>query len=276
MSMVFGRKTRIQIKTPAQLLIMRQAGLVVGKLLKKLESEIAPGITTLDIDAIAREHLKTEGAKPSFLGYHGYPAVVCTSVNDEIVHGIPSNRKLEEGNLISVDFGAIVDGWHGDAARTYLVGDVEPKMRRLSEITRQSMWAGMAQAVAGNRLYDISHAVEKVVRADGQWGIVEEYVGHGIGTEMHMYPNVPNLGKPGHGPELENGMTFAIEPMVTAGTRYNQVEEDDWTVTTTDGSWASHWENTVAITPEGPWVLTELDGGVAELRALGLNVPDRS
>lgn len=274
--MIFGRKDKIQIKTAAQLKLMRAAGIVVARTLKQLETEIKPGITTLDIDAIARDNLKREGATSSFLNYHGYPAVTCTSVNDEIVHGIPSARVLREGDVISVDFGAIVDGWHGDAARTYFVGEVSEQIKRLSDVTRRSMWAGMAAAVEGNRLFDISHAIESVVRADGDWGIVEEYVGHGIGTEMHMYPNVPNYGRGGHGPELKNGMTFAIEPMITIGSPANQVLDDDWTVTTLDGSLASHWENTVAITAEGPWVLTELDGGVAELRKLGLDVPERN
>jgi len=267
--MAFGRSSRIQIKTPAQLELMRAAGLVVARTLKQLESEIADGITTLDIDAIARENLKREGATSSFLGYHGYPAVVCTSVNDEVVHGIPSHRRLQEGDLVSVDFGAIVEGWHGDAARTFFVGEVSPELQRLSAVTEASMWAGLAAAVAGNRLSDIGHAVERAVRADGPWGIVEEYVGHGIGTEMHMYPSVPNYGKPGNGPKLEVGMALAIEPMVTAGERHVDVLDDGWTVSTLDGSHASHWENTVAITERGPWVLTELDGGEAGFSKYG-------
>jgi methionyl aminopeptidase len=273
--MIFGRKSRIQIKTAEQLLLMRAAGLVVARTLKQLENEVAPGMTTLDIDAIARENLKREGATPSFLGYHGYPSVVCTSVNEEVVHGMPSDRKLNEGDIVSVDFGAIVEGWHGDAARTIFVGEVSQESRDLSDVTERSMWAGLAAAVVGNHLSDIGHAIETVVRAEDRWGIVEEYVGHGIGTEMHMDPSVPNYGKPGHGPILEAGMALAIEPMITAGYRYVQVLDDDWTVTTTDGGWASHWENTVAITDLGPWVMTELDGGVARLRAMGLTVPDR-
>jgi len=260
---MFNRKSRFQIKTPEQFELMRAAGLVVARLLKQLESEVAPGITTLDIDAIAREALKREGATPSFLGYHGYPAVVCTSVNEQIVHGIPDGRKLNEGDLVSVDFGAIVEGWHGDAARTYFVGEVSEEARALSDVTERAMWAGIAATVAGNTIGDIGHAVETVIRAEARWGIVEEYVGHGIGTEMHMSPSVPNYGKPGHGPAIDLGMALAIEPMVTAGYRYTQVLEDDWTVTTTDGSWAAHWENTVAVTENGPWVLTELDGGEA-------------
>ena len=256
--MAFGRKSKIQIKTPEQIQMMRVAGLVVARTLKQLESEIRPGISSLDIDAIARDNLKKEGAKSSFLGYHGYPAVVCTSVNDEVVHGIPNDIKLKEGDLISVDFGAIVEGWHGDAARTYFVGDVSEQARKLSAVTEKSMWAGINATVAGARLSDISHAIEKCIRKDGDWGIVEEYAGHGIGTEMHMYPLVPNYGNPGHGPELEVGMTFALEPMVTAGSPDTEVLSDNWTVKTLDGSWASHWENTVAITENGPWVLTEL------------------
>jgi methionyl aminopeptidase len=274
--MIFGRKEKIQIKTAAELELMRLAGLVVARTLKQLETEIVPGMTTLDIDAIARENLKREGANSSFLGYHGYPAVVCTSTNDEIVHGIPSERVLNDGDIVSVDFGAIIEGWHGDAARTYFVGQVSDEAKKLSDVTRRSMWAGLAAAVIGNKLFDISHAVENVVRADGAWGIVEEYVGHGIGNEMHMYPNVPNYGRGGHGPDLLVGMTFAIEPMITAGRPDNQVLDDDWTVTTLDGSIASHWENTVAVTELGPWVLTELDGGYAEFKKLGIDVPERS
>lgn len=266
--MIFGRKPRIEIKTPAQIELMRAAGLVVAKTLKQLETEIKPGITTSDIDAIARENLKREGATSSFLGYHGFPAVVCTSVNSEVVHGIPSDRVLNVGDVISVDFGAIVDGWHGDAARTYFVGDVAPEIVELSEVTRRSMWAGIKQVLAGNHLSDISHAIESSIEAAGEWGIVEEYAGHFIGSQMHMDPLVPNYGHPGKGPVLELGMALAIEPMVTRGMRYVQVLEDDWTVATVDGSWASHWENTVAVTENGPWVLTELDGGESELARL--------
>lgn len=274
--MILGFKDQIQIKTPAQLQLMRVAGLVVGRTLEKLRAQTQAGMTTLDLDAIARECIAAEGATSSFLGYHGYPAVICTSINDEVVHGIPSNRRLVEGDLISIDFGVSVDGWHGDSAITIQVGEVSATAKRLSEVTERSMWAGLAAAVVGNRLSDIGNAVETSVRADaGDWGIVEEYVGHGIGTEMHMPPSVPNYGKPGNGPTLKAGMALAIEPMVTAGHRYVQLLDDDWTVTTTDGSLASHWEHTVAITPEGPWVLTALDGGVARLRELGLNVPAR-
>lgn len=273
--MVFGKRPNIQVKTPEQIEKMRAAGLVVRRALDAIKAAAAPGLSTLDLDAVARECLAREGAKSSFLGYHGYPAVICASVNDEVVHGIPSARKLQDGDLLSVDFGAIVDGWHGDAAITIEIGSVSAEHRALSAVTERAMWAGLAAAQVGARLSDISHAVESVVRADGNWGIVEEYVGHGIGTEMHMPPNVPNFGPPGRGPVLVAGMALAIEPMVTVGMRHVQVLDDDWTVTTVDGGWASHWENTVAITESGPWVLTESDGGVARLRALGLVVPDR-
>ena len=273
--MFLGRQ-KIQIKTDAQLQQMRVAGLVVARTLNLIRDAVAVGVSTLDLDAIARENLKREGAQSSFLNYHGYPAVICASINEEVVHGIPSDRKLSDGDIISIDFGAHVEGWHGDSAITVLVGNTDPALKLLSEATENSMWAGMAAALVGNRLSDISHEVEKSIRAAGDYGIVEDYVGHGIGTEMHMYPSVPNFGDPGHGPELGAGMTLAIEPMVTAGEQHVELLADNWTVSTLDGKHASHWEHTVAITAQGPWVLTATDGGVARFRALGLNVPDRA
>ena len=259
--MIFGRKEKFEIKTFEQFLKMRKAGLVVADTLARIEKEAGPGVTTSDLDQIAREELKRFGATPSFLGYHGYPAVICSSVNNEVVHAIPNERALKDGDILSVDFGAIVDGWHGDSAITIEIGNKIPEQSKLSAVTRESMWAGLAKAVAGNYLTDISHAVEETIRTAGNYGILAEYTGHGIGTKMHMEPSVPNFGRPGFGPQLQVGMALAIEPMVTLGARHVHTLSDNWTVVTDDGSRASHWEHTVAITEDGPWVLTAHDGG---------------
>lgn len=256
---MFGNREKIEIKSVDQLATMRAAGLVVAKTLEAVRLAVTAGITTRELDEIARDVISSNNATPSFLGYHGYPAVICTSVNEEVVHGIPGDRVLGEGDLISIDCGAIIDGWHGDAAISVLVGEVRPEVAELSRVTQEAMWSGLGQARHGNRLSDISHAVESVIRAAGDYGVVEEYVGHGIGTSMHMHPPVPNYGRAGEGPHLKVGMALAIEPMATLGARHVSVLEDDWTVSTDDGSWASHWEHTVAITEEGPWVLTALD-----------------
>jgi methionyl aminopeptidase len=253
---MFKKKPVIQIKTPEQLAMMRRAGLVVATVLDQVRAATHAGVTTAQLNDLAHEVMRDAGATPSFLGYHGFPAVICTSVNHEVVHGIPGDRVLAEGDVISVDCGAIVDGWHGDAAITIFVGDVDPAIRRLSEVTERSMWAGIEQMRAGNRLSDIGHAIEQTITAAGDYGIVRDFVGHGIGTEMHMHPPVPNYGEAGRGPLLEVGMALAIEPMATIGAEEVQVLDDGWTVVTDDDSWACHWEHTVAITPEGPWVLT--------------------
>jgi len=256
------RELPIQIKTPGQIASMRQAGLVVAHTLDVLEDAVEPGITTADLDAIAEREIRGAGAVPSFLGYHGYPATICTSVNDQIVHGIPSTGvRLAAGDLISIDCGAIVDGWHGDAARTVTVGPVPGEVAGLLQACERALWSGLAQARAGNRLSDISHAVETSARAGWRYGIVREYVGHGIGSEMHMDPPVPNYGRPGHGPVLREGMAVAIEPMLVLGRPQTRLLDDDWTVVTADGSLAAHFEHTVAITGSGPWVLTAEDGG---------------
>jgi methionyl aminopeptidase len=265
--MIFGRKDRIEIKTPEQFRKMRMAGLVVAHTLERIASETGPGVSTSDLDRIAREELRKRNAEPSFLGYYGYPAVICTSVNDEVVHGIPGERPLQDGDIISVDFGAIVDGWHGDSAITIEVGTPVAQQSELSRVTRESMWAGLSTACAGNRIGDVGYAIESVVRTAGDYGILEEYVGHGIGTKMHMDPSVPNYGEPGRGIELRVGMAIAIEPMITLGSPAVHTLADNWTVVTNDGSRASHWEHTVAVTQDGPWVLTALDGG-AEYFAL--------
>ena len=219
-----------------------------------------PGITTAEMDECAAQSIRDEGATPSFLGYHGFPAHICVSVNEEVVHGIPGSRRIASGDVVSIDCGAIIDGWHGDAAVTVLVGDVSEDLRELSLVTEQSLWAGLAAARPGNRLSDIGHAVESSVRASGEaYGIVEEYVGHGIGSSMHMEPAVPNYGRPGKGPRLVPGMALAVEPMIILGDPTVEVLDDEWTVVTSDGSHASHWEHTVAVTEDGPWVLTALD-----------------
>src|SRR5579859_1332268 len=233
---------RIQIKTPEQVGLMRAAGLVVARALHEMRAAVAPGVTTADLDAIARQVLADAGATSSFLGYHGYPAVICSSVNDRVVHGIPSPREpLREGDLLSIDFGAVVDGWHGDSAITVPVGAVSAEARALSDACAASMWDGLAAAQAGARLSDISHAIESSIRASGNYGIVAGYGGHGIGTEMHMAPHILNYGRPGKGPRLVPGMVLAIEPMITLGSRATHELEDGWTVSTVDGSWAAHW-----------------------------------
>jgi methionyl aminopeptidase len=266
----------IQIKSDAEIAVMRRAGLVVGRTLEALRDAVAPGMSTADLDAIAGEALATEGATSSFLGYHGFPAVLCTSVNDEIVHGIPNPRKkLRDGDVISIDFGAIVDGYHGDAAMTVPVGDVAPEVADLLRVCEESLWHGFAAARLGGRLSDISHGVETYVRTQphplgGSWGIVEEYVGHGIGTEMHQDPQVYNFAPkgPGRGPRLVKGLVLAVEPMVNLGTKTTRMLADKWTVVTADGAPSAHFEHTFTLTKEGPWVLTALDGGAARLAPL--------
>ena len=264
---------RIQLKSPEQIGLMRRAGLVVARALGEMRAAVAPGVSTADLDAIARAVLADEGATSNFLGYHGYPAVICASVNDRVVHGIPSAGEiLHDGDIISIDFGAIVEGWHGDSAITVAVGDVAPKIDEMSAACEAAMWDGLAAARVGNRLTDISAAVEGSVRRSGRYGIVANYGGHGIGTEMHMAPHILNYGRPGKGPRLTAGMTLAIEPMITAGRRDTAVLDDEWTVVTVDGSWAAHWEHTVAILDDGPWVLTAEDGGRAELARRGVDL----
>jgi len=260
----------IEIKTPEQLAVMREAGLVVARTLGTLAAAVKPGVSTAELDELAEAEIRAAGATPSFKGYHGYPAVICTSVNEEIVHGIPSReRVLRDGDIISIDCGAIVRGWHGDAALTVGVGNISDEHARLLQACEAALWRGLAQAQAGGRLGDISHAVEASVAASGSYGVVEEYTGHGIGSAMHMDPPVPNYGRPGRGPRLRPGMALAIEPMVMTGGSETVLLDDGWTVITADGSWAAHFEHTVAITPDGPWVLTAEDGGQEGLGSAG-------
>jgi methionyl aminopeptidase len=234
---------------------MRRAGRLVGHTLSRVVEAVRPGVALLELDALAERVIRDGGGIPSFLGYHGFPATLCLSPNDWIVHGIPNGYVLQEGDILSVDCGAIVEGWHGDAAVTVPVGRVDEAARRLIETTERAMWAGIAQVRAGNRLSDIGHAVEKVAAAPG-YGVVREYVGHGIGTRMHEEPQVPNYGRPGRGLRLEAGLALAIEPMVNEGSPDTQVLEDGWTVVTRDGSRSAHFEHTVAITDDGPMILT--------------------
>jgi len=260
----------LEIKDRDQIRLMRRAGLVVGETLELLRSSVRAGISTGELDAIAEDNIRSSGAVPSFKGYHGFPGSICASVNDEVVHGIPGERVLAEGDVISIDCGAIVEGWHGDAATTVAVGEVPAEVTALSEVTRQAMWRGIAAARLGGRVTDISHAIETHVRASGDYGILEDYVGHGIGSAMHQPPNVPNYGRPGRGPRLVEGLALAVEPMITLGGKDTDVLEDDWTVVTSDGSWAAHHEHSFTLTPQGACVLTALDGGEAELTALGV------
>jgi methionyl aminopeptidase len=271
------RPERIELKSAEQIQAMRRAGLVVAEALQAMAAAAAPGVSTSDLDQVARDVLRRAGATSSFLNYDigsgPYPAVICASVNDRVVHGIPSRReKLADGDIISLDFGAIVDGWHGDAAVTVLVGAVSDEARALSEACERALWAGLAQARAGARIGDISHAVETSVRAAGSYGIVAGYGGHGIGSAMHMDPHILNYGRPGKGSRLVPGMAVAIEPMITLGSRATREHDDGWTVSTVDGSWSAHWEHTVAILDDGPWVLTAPDGGRARLAELGVQV----
>lgn len=261
---------KVEIKTPEQIQKMRLAGLVVGETLELLRSSVRPGMTTRELDAIAEDSIRSRGATPSFLGYHGFTGVICTSVNEEIVHGIPGDRVLAEGDIVSIDCGAIVEGWHGDAAITVALGEVAAEALELMRVTEESMWRGIAAARLGGRVTDISAAVQEYVESQGSYGITADFTGHGIGSEMHQSPDVPNFGKPGKGPKLQQGLALAVEPMVTLGTDDSRVLADDWTAVTTDGSLAAHFEHTFTLTEQGAWVLTALDGGEEQLTRLGV------
>ena len=271
------RDRGVEIKTRDQIAKMRVAGRLVGETLELLRSEVRAGITTAELDTIAEKHIRDGGGVPSFLGYGHppFPATICASVDDEVVHGIPGPRVLVDGDVISIDCGASVEGWHGDAAVPVAVGEVRPDVLELMRVTEASMWAGIGAARLGGRVTDISHAVESYVRSQrhptgGSYGILEDFTGHGIGTAMHQPPNVPNYGRPGRGPKLERGLALAVEPMITLGSKHTDLAEDEWTVITDDGSWAAHFEHTFTLTPDGAWVLTALDGGKAMLAELGV------
>lgn len=246
----------IVLKSNGELRRMRRAGLVVWRALELVREHVKPGVTTGHLNRLVEEMMAREGAVPSFKGYHGYPASICTSVDEQVVHGIPGDRILHEGQIVSVDIGAIVDGYHGDAARTFPVGAISAEAQRLLDVTWQALQEGIRQARVGNHLSDISHAIQTYAEAAG-FSVVRDYVGHGIGRQMHEPPQIPNYGPPGMGPKLRAGMVLAIEPMVNAGTYEVRTLEDQWTVVTVDGALSAHFENTVAITPEGPAILTE-------------------
>jgi methionyl aminopeptidase len=250
-------------RTAAELDAMAVAGALVAAALRAVKAAAAPGVSTLELDRVAETVIREGGGTPSFLGYHGFPASICASVNDRVVHGIPSaGEVLAAGDLVSIDCGAIVDGWHGDSAVTFGVGPLIPADEALSAATRSAMEAGIAAMVPGNRLTDVSHAIEVETHAaeardDRKYGIVANYGGHGIGRQMHMDPFLPNEGAPGRGPYLAPGSVLAIEPMLTLGTTKTVVLEDEWTVVTADGTRAAHWEHTVAVTADGPRILTQ-------------------
>lgn len=268
---MFRRQLDIQYKTPEQITKMRAAGLVVAEALAAMRDALSPGVSTAKLNDVADEVIRSRGAVPSFLGYQGYPATICASVNSQVVHAIPSpGQILHEGDLVSLDCGAILDGWHGDAAITLPVGKVAPALQELTAAAEKALWAGLAEAARGvtsgqGRLTDISRAVETAIRSAGRYGIVDGYGGHGIGTEMHQDPHVLNHGRPGKGPRLVPGLCLAIEPMITIGSPRTLELSDGWTVVTQDGSIAAHVEHTVALLADGVWVLTAEDGGRSHL-----------
>jgi len=242
-------------KSTRELRYMRDAGRVVANVFQELEKAIRPGVTTGELNDLAEEFITRQGARPAFKGLYGFPAAICTSVNEQVVHGIPGLRKLEAGDIISIDIGAEINGYFGDAAMTFPVGDIGLDARRLLDVTREALFAGIEKARTGNRLSDISHAIQSYVEKHG-FSVVRDYVGHGIGRKMHEDPQVPNFGRPGRGPRLEPGMTLAIEPMVNMGTHEVTTLDDNWTVVTRDGSLSAHFEHTVAITNGAAEILT--------------------
>jgi methionyl aminopeptidase len=273
---VFGRE-RVEYKTVEQVRAMRRAGLVVSAALSEVRATIAPGVTTRALDDVAARVIGGAGAKPSFLGYHGFPATICVSVNDEVVHGIPGSRVLDEGDVVSVDCGAIVDGWHGDSAFTVVVSAGSAKDDALVASTERAMWAGIAALSESRRVNEVGTVIERAVHQEAgrsglTYGIVEDFVGHGIGTAMHQPPDVPNYRTNGRGARVRPGLCVAVEPMLTLGDQATRVCEDDWTVVTADGSRAAHWEHTVAVLEDGLFVLTDADGGDQRLGELGVRI----
>jgi methionyl aminopeptidase len=263
----------IQIKTLDELKVMRRAGLLVGQTLELLHSSVKVGMRTDALDSIAAANIKRGGGTSNFNGYHGFRGVICVSINEEIVHGIPGERVIEDGDIVSLDCGAIIDGWHGDAAISIGMGKVDTADQKLMDVCEESMWQGIAAGSLGARLSDIGYAIEQYVKSQGKYGILQEYGGHGIGTEMHMEPHVLNFGKKGFGPEIVAGMSLAIEPMITRGTHKTKILPDDWTVVSTDKSRGAHFEHSYCIASDGlPFVLTALDGGRERLGSLGIEV----
>lgn len=247
----------IKCKSQLEIEKMREAGRITAGALLAAEKVIEPGVTTKYVDSVIRKFIESHGAKPSFLNYAGFPASACISINDQVIHGIPDDRKLLEGDIVKVDVGAYFKGFHGDSARTFFCGTVSEDARKIEQVCRESFFAGMAAARPGARIGDISHAVQEYVESRG-YSVVREYVGHGVGEKLHESPDVPNYGKPGRGIRLSEGMTLAIEPMINAGRPEVYVLENDWTVVTRDHSLSAHYENTVAITADGAEILTKM------------------
>lgn len=250
----------ISLKSPREIEAMRRAGRITAQARALAGSMVAPGVTTLEIDKAVRRFIESQGAKPSFLGYGGFPGSACISVNEEVIHGIPGPRKLREGDIVSIDVGAFIGGFHGDCAATYPCGEISAEARRLIEVTQQSFWEGIKYARQGCRVSDISHAVQQYVEANG-CSVVRDFIGHGVGAKLHEAPEVPNFGPAGHGPRLLPGMTLAVEPMVNAGDWRVKVLKDGWTTVSLDGSLTAHYENTILITENGPEVLTVTEDG---------------
>ena len=247
----------IVLKSQQEIAYMREAGRIVAETLELIRQAVKPDVTTQELDRIADEYIRERGAIPAFKGYNGFPGSICASVNEEVVHGIPGPRKLKNGDIISVDIGTLINGFYGDAAMTFPVGEVAPEVAQLLKVTEESLYKGIAQAVADQRLYDISHAVQIHAEEFG-YGVVRDYVGHGIGRKMHEDPQIPNYGAPGRGPRLKPGMTLAIEPMINMGTYEVKTLRDNWTVITRDKKWSAHFEHTIAVTDSEPEILTRL------------------
>ena len=245
----------IILKSEKEIQAIRKSCLIVAKVLAELEQMIEPGISTKDLDAFAEKKAKEMGAVPAFKGYRGYPASLCTSINEEIIHGIPSSRILKEGDIIGLDFGVVYEGYYGDAAVTYPVGEITPEAKALIDTAKQSFYRGFEQVREGRRISDISHAIQKCVEAHG-FSVIRSFVGHGIGLSLHEEPQIPNFGSPGSGPKIKKGMVLAIEPMIAAGDWKVEIREDNWTAVTKDGSLSSHYEHTVALTQEGAEILS--------------------
>jgi len=246
----------IVLKSEKEIELMKLAGRICATALKKAGEAVEPGVTTGEIDAIVRSYIEAQGAKPSFLGYSGYPASACISVNDEVIHGIPGKRKIREGDIVSIDVGAYIEGFHGDTAATFGAGKISPEAQRLLDVTKESLYCGIRAAVIGNRIGDISAAVQNKAEGAGM-SVVLDYVGHGVGADLHEAPEVPNYGRAGRGPRLVKGMTIAIEPMINLGGYEVRGLSDNWTVVTEDGSLSAHFEHTIAITEDGPIILTQ-------------------
>lgn len=247
----------IILKSDRELKYMRDAGRVVGKVHQELAKSIKPEMTTQELDTLAENIIVAEGAIPAFKGYKGFPASICASINEEVVHGIPGLKKMKNGDIVSIDVGAVINGYNGDAAQTNPVGDIDEELKKLLNVTEKSLAKGMEQAIIDNRISDISHAVQTFVEDNG-YSVVRDYVGHGIGKDMHEEPQIPNFGRPGRGPRLHAGITLAIEPMVNMGTHEVETLEDDWTVVTKDRKPSAHFEHTIAVTENGPEILTKV------------------